>query len=175
MVTEFHDPDAGFNVPQHTGHVTGRSDNLSVIDEPAAREIARVSTEFPGALDRANPAFLRTEIVNGANVVETTAGDKVARRRIGTGHDPRRAKGDGMDLVRCVGIPDDELAVLRSRDQVALVGSPVHCVNLSQMTLERSPRLHHDPGQRLHLTGHSSHWTTTGKRVNKPKHKKWEG
>lgn len=47
-----------------------------------------------------------------------------------------------MDLVGGVSIPDNELAILRSRDEVSPVGRPVHSVNLGQMTLERPLSLH---------------------------------
>ena len=52
------------------------------------------------------------KVVDGANVVETTAGDEVARGGVCAGHDPARTKGDSVDLVGGVGIPDDKLAVL---------------------------------------------------------------
>ena len=50
--------------------------------------------------------------VNGANVVETPAGDKTARRGIGTGHDPWWPQRYGMDFVRAVTVPHDQFAIL---------------------------------------------------------------
>ena len=54
-----------------------------------------------------------------------------------------------MDLVCCVGVPDDELAVLRGRDEVSAVGGPVHGVDLCQMALEGALRLHCEARQGL--------------------------
>lgn len=54
-----------------------------------------------------------------------------------------------MDLVRCVSVPDNELAVLRGRDEVSAVGRPVHGVDLCKMTLERALRLHCEAWQGL--------------------------
>lgn len=47
-----------------------------------------------------------------------------------------------MDFVGGVGIPDDELSVLRGGNEVSSVGGPVHGVDLGQMALERSLRPH---------------------------------
>lgn len=61
-----------------------------------------------------------------------------------------------MDLVGGVGIPDDELSILGSRDKVTLVAGPVHGVNLGEVTFERSSWLHDNSGQRFDVVGHSS-------------------
>jgi len=50
-----------------------------------------------------------------------------------------------VHLVGGVGVPDDELAVLRGRDEVPFVLRPVHGVDLGQMTFESASCLHHDP------------------------------
>lgn len=62
--------------------------------------------------DSRGAVALLVEVIDGANVVETTTGDKVSTRGIGAGHDPGRSQGDGVDLVCGIGIPYDELAVL---------------------------------------------------------------
>ena len=49
--------------------------------------------------------FSSFEIVDGAYVVETTTGDEIPTRRIGTRHDPTRSEGNGVYLVRRVGVP----------------------------------------------------------------------
>lgn len=49
-----------------------------------------------------------------------------------------------MGLVGSVGIPDDEFAVLRSRDQVSSVGGPVHSIDFCEMALEVATRAHAD-------------------------------
>lgn len=51
VVAEFHNTDAGLDVPQHAGHVAGRSDDLAVVYKATAGEIARVSAELAGPLD----------------------------------------------------------------------------------------------------------------------------
>lgn len=56
-----------------------------------------------------------------------------------------------MNLVRGVGIPNDEFSILRGRNEVTTVGGPVHGVNLGQMPLERPARLHTDTRQSLGL------------------------
>ena len=50
-----------------------------------------------------------------------------------------------MDFIRSVGIPDDELAILRGRDQVSPIGGPMHRIYLGQMALKDTARLHSDP------------------------------
>lgn len=93
---------------------------------------------------------LLVKVVNGADVVETTAGNVVAAGGVGASHDPRRAQRNRVDLVGCVSIPDDELAILGRRNQMPPVRRPVHGVDLGQMSLERSLRLHKlIPGDRL--------------------------
>lgn len=47
-----------------------------------------------------------------------------------------------MDLVGGVCVPDDELAVLRGRDEMSSVGGPVHGVDLCKMALEGALGLH---------------------------------
>jgi len=41
-----------------------------------------------------------------------------------------------MDFICSVGVPDDQLAVLRCRDEVSSVGGPVHGVDFGQVTFE---------------------------------------
>lgn len=110
VVGKLGDALAGLNVPLDTGHVARGGEDGAVVDEATAGEVAGVAGELAGDARRA--VALLIEVVYGADVVETTAGDKVARGGIGAGHDPRGAEGDGVDLVGGVGIPDDELAVL---------------------------------------------------------------
>jgi hypothetical protein len=69
-----------------------------------------VAREFSS--DSCGAISVRVEIVDRADIVETTACHIVAAWSVGAGHDPRRPKRDGVDLVRCVGIPDDQLSIL---------------------------------------------------------------
>ena len=54
-----------------------------------------------------------------------------------------------MDLVGGVGIPDDELSVLRGRDEMSAVRRPVHGVDLGEMALQGPLRLHGEARQGL--------------------------
>lgn len=54
-----------------------------------------------------------------------------------------------MDFVSSVGIPDDELAVLRRGNEVSAVCRPVHGVDLGQVTLQGPLGLHRQPRQLL--------------------------
>lgn len=126
---------ASFDVPEHASGITRRGDDLLVVNEAAARKVASVSVEL--AAD-ANRELLALEVVDGANVVKTTASNKVVRGGVGAGHDPRRAKGDGVRLVCRQRVPNEELAVLRGRDEVDLVTGPVHSVDLGEVPLERA-------------------------------------
>lgn len=58
-----------------------------------------------------------------------------------------------MDLVGCVGIPDDQLSILRGGDQMTAIGRPVHSVNLGQVALERATGLHSNSGEGIGLVG----------------------
>lgn len=127
------------DIPEHAGHVTRRCQDATVVDEATAREVAGMAGEFSG--DTSGTVACR-EVVNGTNVVKTTTGDVVAARSIGTSHDPRGSERDGVDLVCAVSVPDDKLAVLRSRDEVPSVSGPVHGVDLCEMALESALGLH---------------------------------
>lgn len=56
-----------------------------------------------------------------------------------------------MDLVGCVGIPDDQLAVLRSRNQMSSIRGPVHSVDLCKMALQDFASLHADSRQSISI------------------------
>ena len=58
-----------------------------------------------------------------------------------------------MNLVGCVGIPDDQLSILRGGDQMTAVGGPVHSVNLGQVALKRATGLHSNSGEGVGLVG----------------------
>lgn len=69
-----------------------------------------MAREFSGNARRA--VALLVQIIDGANVVEATTGDKVSAGGVGAGHDPGGSQGNGVDLVCGICIPDNELAVL---------------------------------------------------------------
>lgn len=109
---------ASLDIPKHASHVARGCEDTAIIDEATAGEV----TGMAGKLScDAGGAISGREVVNGANVVKTTAGDVVSAGGIGTGHDPRRSQRDGVDLVGSVGVPDDELAILRGRDEMPSV------------------------------------------------------
>jgi len=76
---------ARFDIPQHTSHVTRRSDDAAIIDKAAAGEVTGVARKLARNPSR---AFARGQIVDGADVIQTTTSDIVTARRIGTSHDP---------------------------------------------------------------------------------------
>ena len=154
VVVELGDARARVNVPENAAHVAGRGEDLLVVEEATAAEVAGMRGQLAADLDIVGIAA--AERVDAADVVETTAGDPVARGSVGAGHDPRGAEGDGVHLVGGVGVPDDELSVLGSRVEVTLVIGPVHGVDLGEMALERPSWLHDDSGQGLHVVGHGA-------------------
>lgn len=135
VVGELDDLGARLDIPLHTCHIARRREDAAVVDEAAAREIAGMARQFAG--DAGGAVAVRVEVVDGADVVEAAAGDIVAARGVGAGHDPRGPERDGVHLVGGVGVPDDELAVLRRRHEVSPVRRPVHGVDLCEMALQR--------------------------------------
>lgn len=87
MVGKLGDFLAGLDIPLHTSHVARGCQDAAIVDETAAGKVARVAGQFPG--DARRTIALLVEVVNGANVVEAAAGDKVAAGSISAGHDPR--------------------------------------------------------------------------------------
>lgn len=86
VVGELHDLGACLNIPLHTSHISGRCENAPVIDEAAAGEIASMAGQLAGDTGGAIPVLV--QVVNRADVVETTAGNVVSTRSIGASHDP---------------------------------------------------------------------------------------
>ncbi|KAI6776702.1 hypothetical protein HG530_000647 [Fusarium avenaceum] len=74
------------DIPLHTGHVTRRRQNAAIVDESTAREITGMARELTSNTGRA--VALLVQVVDGADVVETTASNKVATRGVGAGHNP---------------------------------------------------------------------------------------
>lgn len=97
---------ASFNSP---GHVAGAGDDLVVVEEAAAGEVARVAGKLPRHPDVPFPGF---QAVYGANVVQTTARDERAGRGVRARHYPTRPKWDSVYFVGRVRVPDDKFAVL---------------------------------------------------------------
>ena len=78
MVAELDDADTSLDIPQHAGHVTRRGNDLAVVDESTAAEVTRVSTQFTGT-PGGGSRILLVQAVDRANVIKTSASNKVAR------------------------------------------------------------------------------------------------
>ncbi len=157
VIAKFDNPGTSLNIPEHAGHVTGTGNNLAVIDKSAATEVSRVSAELTGAFEVGAVCLVVVKVVDGADVVQTAASDKVSRRRIGTGHDPTGAQRDSVHLVGGIGVPDDELSILRGRNQMPAIGGPVHGINLGKMTAEGSAGTHDDTRKGIDFSRHGPH------------------
>jgi hypothetical protein len=98
-----------FDVPKDQSSITGRSEDFRVGDEATARQVTLVLREF--GVDLLDGGFLLTtfrEFVKSAQVVQTTASNEIAGRRVAAGHDPRGTERDGVELVGGPGVPDLE-------------------------------------------------------------------
>ena len=104
---------ASLDVPQGTGGVSRAGNDLIVIQKTAARQVTCVSSQL--TIHTCIP-FTSFQIVNGADVIQASAGHVVPRRGISARHDPRGAQRDGMDLVCGVAVPDNKFTVLRGTD-----------------------------------------------------------
>ena len=122
---------AQFNVPEHAEGVSRGGQNRTFVEESAAGKVAIVV----GQLAVGTHHLRLVELVDGAEVVESSACDEVAFGGFeGAGHDPGRAEGNGLELDVLHGRPDDEFAILRGGDEVGGVSRPVHGVDLSKVT-----------------------------------------
>ncbi len=95
MIIKFQYLGASFDIPQDACHVTGGCDNLSVVEEAATREISRMRVEFP---TNANGNFARTQVVDGADVIQSSTCHKPTAGRVGTCHYPRRSQWNSVYL-----------------------------------------------------------------------------
>lgn len=138
VVRELRDLAAALDIPEDAGHVTAGREDLGIVDEPAAADVPRVPRELSVRLDG---DVAGAEVIDGAHVVETAARDKDAGGRVGAGHNPGRAEGDGVDLVGGHAVPHDELAVLGGAHEMVGIGGPVHGVDLRKMPLESATDL----------------------------------
>lgn len=119
MIAELGGPHTSLDIPKHAGHVPRTCNNLPVAQESTTAEVPRMRRELLSAFDL--HALLLTQIVDGADVVETTARNEVAGGCVGAGHDPAGPEGDGVHFVGGVGVPDDEFTILGGGDEVPLV------------------------------------------------------
>ena len=83
---------AGLHVPESAGHVSAGRHDLTVIDEPAAGEVARVSGQLPG---HSSVPLASIEVIDGADIIEAP-GNKQSQKiesflslEVGLTHKPR--------------------------------------------------------------------------------------
>ena len=138
VVLELGDLGAGLDIPEDAGHITGAGEDLLVAEEADAADVAGVGDELAA---HADGDVAGAEVVHGADVVETTAGDERAGGGVAAGHNPGGAEGDGVDLVGAETVPHEKLAVLGGGHEVVAVGRPVHGVDLGQVTLQGTAHL----------------------------------
>ena len=121
------------DIPVDAGGVSGGGDDVALVDEAAAGQVTVVRSELLGCAH----SLGGLELVDGAKVIQSSASNHVVDGGLeGAGHDPGGPKGDGLDLVCGHGVPDDELSILGSGHKLGGVASPVHSINLSEMSLK---------------------------------------
>lgn len=98
-------------------HVAGAGDNVAVVQESTGRQEALVAEQLPGHLGHSGCVTV-VDVVNGALVVHTSAGDEVTRLGERDRHNPGRAQRNDLDLVAGPRVPDDEFPVERARNAV---------------------------------------------------------
>jgi len=67
----------GFNIPQDASHVTRTGNDLAIVEETAAGKVTRVGVKFAAHTDGRIPT---PEVVDGADVIKTTAGNEASGR-----------------------------------------------------------------------------------------------
>ena len=65
---------AGLHVPESARHVSGGRYYLTIIDEPAAGEVARVPGQLPG---NSSVSLASIEVIDGADVVQASENKQV--------------------------------------------------------------------------------------------------
>ena len=60
---------AGLHVPESAGHVSGRGYYLTIIDEPAAGEVARVASQLPG---NSSVSLASIEVIDGTDIIQAS-------------------------------------------------------------------------------------------------------
>jgi hypothetical protein len=90
MIIKLLGPDALLDIPEHTRHVSGTSNNPPIVDESTCRQVPRMSTKFSSKFDlSARPTRSSTsDRIDGTDVVQSTTSDKVTTGGVCTSHDP---------------------------------------------------------------------------------------
>ena len=86
MVGELGHLVTSFDIPLHASHVARGGKDAAVVDEATAGKVAGMTRKL--TRNACGPVTLLVEIVDGANVVETTTCDEVAGRGVCASHDP---------------------------------------------------------------------------------------
>ena len=126
------DPATG-NVPSQTGGITRRRQDFFLAQESAARQESVVAGHF----DRRVVAAAAVDLVDGAQIVESTAADQVALGLFDAdGHDVAGFQGNGLELVGRDGVPYQQIAVLGGTHDAAGITRPVQSGNLAKVSLQ---------------------------------------
>lgn len=115
--------------------IAGPGQHVRIVQEPARAQETLVAGQLAHNLGVALGVPV-VDVVHGAHVVHAPASHKVPGLGKGHTHDPGRPQRDDLHLVPGPGVPDDELAVERTRDAVPRVPRKVHRVDLVDVTLE---------------------------------------
>lgn len=73
------------DIPQHTGHVARGGNDATIVDKATAGKVTGVARELAR---NTGGTLTRRQVVNRANVVQTTTSNVVATWRISASHDP---------------------------------------------------------------------------------------
>jgi len=99
-----------------------------------------MARQFAGHAGR--PVLVRIKIIDRADVVETATSDIVAARGVRASHDPGRTQRYGVYFICGVSIPDNQLTILGSGNEVSPISGPVHGIDLGEVALQCPLRLH---------------------------------
>lgn len=76
---------SSLNIPEHADHITRRGDDLLLRQETAAGEVSSVGVQLTADADG---RIATSEIVDRADVIETSASNQSRARRVGASHNP---------------------------------------------------------------------------------------
>lgn len=138
----------GLDVPEGASHITRAGQDLVVIQEAAAGQVARVSWQLTRY---AYIALACLQAINGADIIEPATRDIRSGGSVSARHHPRRPQRYRVHLVRRVAVPHDQLAVLAGGHEVPRVAAPVHRVDLGEVSSQCAARAHLDATDRLQV------------------------
>lgn len=152
------------NVPQGTCCISRPREHLTVAPETARTDIRRMPNELPRNRhlhDRLPPA----QVVDRADIIQTTGRDQMPGRRVGTCHHPTHAQGHCLHFVTRLCIPHNEMAILRCRKHMVAVRSPVYRIDFGIRTFQHRSSLERQHAQRRDLRCRFAHCVSEKKHV----------